>query len=97
MSNSNIDKDFAYIINGIIIQTITQSGRSAVVSTGEIIDSALPELKQAIQQELLKARISELNKHIAWADENVGGITLSRQQLDDRIADLQAKLKGDDK
>lgn len=57
------------------------------------VDNLFDILEQAIQQELLKARINELNKHIAWADENVGGITLSRQQLDDRIANLQKGLK----
>jgi len=54
----------------------------------------LIEAKQAIQQELLKARIDELGKFS-------NGLQMRHYEtdiyIDDRIADLQAKLKGDDK
>lgn len=54
----------------------------------------IDEAKQAIQQELLKARIDELehieDKHKVrlWFDGFYG--------VDDRITNLQAKLKGDE-
>ena len=50
------------------------------------------EAKQAIQQELLKARIDEisiLRNGYGWGD----ALETSEYILDDRIADLQAKLK----
>jgi len=54
------------------------------------------EVKQAIQQELLKARIDEisiLRNGYGWGD----ALETSEYILDDRLDDLQAKLKGDDK
>jgi hypothetical protein len=59
---------------------------------GEMIDPAV----EAIQQELLKARIDEisiLRNGYGWGD----ALETSEYILDDRLDDLQAKLKGDDK
>lgn len=56
----------------------------------------IDEAKQAIQQELLKARIDEisiLRNGYGWGD----ALETSEYILDDRLDDLQAKLKGDDK
>ena len=54
----------------------------------------LNKVSEAIQQELLKARIDELGKFS-------NGLQMRHYEtdiyIDDRIADLQAKLKGDDK
>lgn len=51
--------------------------------------------KQAIQQELLKARIDEisiLRNGYGWGD----ALETSEYILDDRLDDLQAKLKGEE-
>lgn len=50
------------------------------------------EAKARVQQELLKARIDELENTLPYFTDNAI-ITYYK----DRIADLQAKLKGDDK
>ncbi len=52
----------------------------------------LNKVSEAIQQELLKARISELELQVNSFKWGAG-----TDKLTDRIADLQAKLKGDDK
>jgi hypothetical protein len=54
------------------------------------------EAKARVQQELLKARIDEisiLRNGYGWGD----ALETSEYILDDRLDDLQAKLKGDDK
>lgn len=57
------------------------------------------EVKQAIQQELLKARIDELELNAYYSQGKktdpleLCGISKNADEVNERIADLQAKLK----
>ncbi len=82
MSNSNIDD----LLENLIIHTANEYGGFEGFDDEDSRDG-FNVAKQAIQQELLKARIDELNRYDT--DEDMYK-TL-------RTVDLQAKLKGDDK
>ena len=89
MSNSNIDEIL------FKIRTTHEVEHNDNQWTTEFVYT-LEEAKQAIQQELLKARIDEisiLRNGYGWGD----ALETSEYILDDRLDDLQAKLKGDDK
>jgi len=83
MSNSNIDEIL------FKIRTTHEVEHNDNQWTTEFVYT-LEEAKQAIQQELLKARIDELGKFS-------NGLQMRHYEtdiyIDDRIADLQAKLK----
>lgn len=92
MSNSNLDdmlenKSFIHYSCGIDADPADGFG----YCTCGVVEE-LAEIKKAIQQELLKARISELELQVNSFKWGAG-----TDKLTDRIADLQAKLKGDDK
>lgn len=57
----------------------------------------LAEIKKAIQQELLKARIETLKEVISVDKWYYNEDALFVADVNNRIANLQAKLKGDDK
>ena len=85
MSNSNIDE----ILGNFDTWCFCKASECVLAQNFE-------EAKQAIQQELLKARIDEisiLRNGYGWGD----ALETSEYILDDRLDDLQAKLKGDDK
>lgn len=48
-------------------------------------------IEQAISSKVNEARIDELERHISW-NHPAGGITLTRQEVDDRIRTL--KISG---
>jgi len=85
MSNSNIDDLFPCISCGVNADPADGFGKCTCGNEAK---------REAIQQELLKARIDELehieDKHKVrlWFDGFYG--------VDDRITNLQAKLKGDE-
>ena len=84
MSNSNIDE----ILDELVFQC--ESNRDMGTSNWEnyIHGEIKPKAKQAIQQELLKARIDELEKLI-----KVHGNIIYKENITGIIAGLQAKLK----
>lgn len=87
MSNSNIDDLFPCISCGVNADPADGFGKCTCGNEAK---------REAIQQELLKARIDEisiLRNGYGWGD----ALETSEYILDDRLDDLQAKLKGDDK
>ena len=86
-SNSNIDDLFPCISCGVNADPADGFGKCTCGNEAK---------REAIQQELLKARIDEisiLRNGYGWGD----ALETSEYILDDRLDDLQAKLKGDDK
>lgn len=91
MNTSNIDD----LLENLIIHTANEYGGFEGFDDEDSRDG-FNVAKQAIQQELLKARIDEisiLRNGYGWGD----ALETSEYILDDRLDDLQAKLKGDDK
>ena len=90
MSKSNIDdldKILEHWLKMIKAAVIIQRANQAVDNIDEVL---VAEAKQAIQQELLKARIETLE----WVIDNIyWPIEGDRQTVLDRIADLQKELK----
>ena len=90
MSNSNIDEIGKLNIEKFLNRVAYFNGYDD--SDWEKYGSELvDELKQAIQQELLKARIETL-EWLLEQEVEFGGLEL-KQSIKDRIANLQAKLK----
>jgi len=83
MNTSNIDDLFPCISCGVNADPADGFGKCTCGNEAK---------REAIQQELLKARISELELQVNSFKWGAG-----TDKLTDRIADLQAKLKGDDK
>ena len=87
MNTSNIDDLFPCISCGVNADPADGFGKCTCGNEAK---------REAIQQELLKARIDEisiLRNGYGWGD----ALETSEYILDDRLDDLQAKLKGDDK
>lgn len=87
MSNSNIDEIDLAITTRIYVDPPGVAGTEINMRA-----KLTEEAKARVQQELLKARIDELENTLPYFTDNAI-ITYYK----DRIADLQAKLKGDDK
>lgn len=87
MNTSNLDDLFPCISCGVNADPADGFGKCTCGNEAK---------REAIQQELLKARIDEisiLRNGYGWGD----ALETSEYILDDRLDDLQAKLKGDDK
>ena len=90
-SNSNIDEIDLAITTRIYVDPPGVAGTEINMRA-----KLTEEAKARVQQELLKARIDEisiLRNGYWWGD----ALETSKYILDDRLDDLQAKLKGDDK
>lgn len=105
-SNSNIDEIDLAITTRIYVDPSGVAGteinmrakltEEAKARVQQIIEDRMIEFQSSLEedyeQELLKARIDELENTLPYFTDNAI-ITYYK----DRIADLQAKLKGDDK
>lgn len=84
--------------NGVTNPTLGEMIDPAVEAIQQIIEARMIEFQSSLEedyeQELLKARIDEisiLRNGYGWGD----ALETSEYILDDRLDDLQAKLKGD--
>jgi hypothetical protein len=91
-TNSNIDEILNEVAKGARLDGFHAKVLLAYPNQS---DRYMKPAKQAIQQELLKARIDELGLLDKTTKKHI--YVESDGYLKDRIADLQAKLKGDDK
>lgn len=88
MSNSNIDDLFPCISCGVNADPADGFGKCTCGNEAK---------REAIQQELLKARIETLKEVISVDKWYYNEDALFVADVNNRIANLQAKLKGDDK
>lgn len=90
MSNSNIDK----ILDRLAVRMYDEGQLDKPSLIGrQVAIVNINEAKQAIQQELLKARIAELEEVLRRIGAEYDPMAGWYDEIKDRIADLQKELK----
>lgn len=92
-SEDKLDKKIDEILDNLGERYIMQEHQLTGTSKADELARATQAINNLIEAERLRARVNELESCIEWSSPGAGGIVMSRETVDSRIATLKAELE----